>query len=375
LGRTYNEIAGEARSMHKCQGMSQLLPLPAPTGGGGFGPGGVRNYRLRDTVLDGGVARGEKEIFDGVDTSLRSLLRFAGANAPADLGTRLDAIAASVAEARKALAAGGSVAAIAPLGRGLRVVRDVRAGLGSLSEQARYEIDLRLAQKEDQFEQALMLAADVRIEAIARDGLVPPGAPVTVDAMAATRSTATVTTEVTLNGFSAPASGMPCQANTAKPAGPGRFSCSGPVIVPADARLTAAHFHMPSAEAKASALQPSRYVFDADVPFGLPFRPTPFTATFTLTIEGTTVTQTIPFQARSEGNIFSGEKRAEIHVVPAFAVSATPEIIVVSTSPDAAPGGARDVRVTVTITRAARRKPMSRWSCRKAGARRRRRSR
>ena len=25
----------------------------------------------------------------------------------------------------------------------------------------------------------------------------------------------------------------------------------------------------------------ARYVFDADVPFGLPFRPTPFTATFT----------------------------------------------------------------------------------------------
>ncbi len=81
LGRTYDEIAGEARSMHKCQGMSQLLPLPASTGGGGFGggggPGGVRNYRLRDTVLEGGVARGEKEIFDGVDTSLRSLLSFA----------------------------------------------------------------------------------------------------------------------------------------------------------------------------------------------------------------------------------------------------------------------------------------------------------
>src|SRR5262245_28627119 len=28
LGRTCNEISAEARSMHKCQGMSQLLPLP-----------------------------------------------------------------------------------------------------------------------------------------------------------------------------------------------------------------------------------------------------------------------------------------------------------------------------------------------------------
>ena len=73
-------------------------------------------------------------------------------------------------------------------------------------------------------------------------------------------------------------------------------------------------------------------MFDPDVPFGLPFRPTPFTATFNLSIEGTPIDVTIPIQARSEGDIFSGEKRYEIHVVPAFAVSATPEIVVVSTS-------------------------------------------
>src|SRR6187402_1083529 len=118
LGRTYDEIAGEARSMHKCQGMSQLLPLPASTGGGGFGggggPAGVRNYRLRDSVLAGGVNRPEKEIFDGVDTSMRSLLGFAGASANASasqaalsqLGEGLDRITAAVAEARKALAGG-----------------------------------------------------------------------------------------------------------------------------------------------------------------------------------------------------------------------------------------------------------------------------
>ena len=81
LGRTYDEIAGEARSMHKCQGMPQLLPLPASTGGGGFGGGGApgvgRAYRLRDTVLPGGVTRPDKDVFDGVDVSLRSLLSFA----------------------------------------------------------------------------------------------------------------------------------------------------------------------------------------------------------------------------------------------------------------------------------------------------------
>ena len=76
--------------------------------------------------------------------------------------------------------------------------------------------------------------------------------------------------------------------------------------------MTAAHFR--------NAPEGARYVFDPDVPFGLPFRPTPFTATFNLSIESTPVDVTIPIQARSEGDIFSGEKRYEIHVVPAFAV-------------------------------------------------------
>ena len=344
LGRTYNEIGGEARSMHKCQGMSQLLPLPNG-GGGPMGPGGVRAYRLHDTVLADGVTRSEREIFDGVDTSLRSLLRFAGANAPADLGPRLDVIAATVAEARKGLAAGGSPATLAPLGRGLRAVRELRAGLGALSEQARYEIDLRLSQKEDQFESALLLAADVRLEAIARDGLVPPGAPVVIEVMAIARSTATMTTQIGLNGFTPTNAGMPCGSTAAKPGpGPGGTRCGGSAVIPADAKLTAAHFRNGS--------QGARYVFDSDVPFGLPFRPSPYTATFNLTINDTPVSVTIPFQARSEGNIFSGEKRSEIHVVPAFAVTTTPEIVVVSTSTEAGPKGpgppGKDVRVTVT---------------------------
>jgi LmbE family N-acetylglucosaminyl deacetylase len=336
LGRTYDEIGAEARSMHKCQGMSQLLPLPAPVpGGGGFGPGpgGVRNYRLRDSVLDGGVARPEKEIFDGVDTSLRSLLTFAP-GAPPALGAGLDRISGAVAEARKALAAGGEHAAIAPLSAGLAAVREVRALLASLNlpEHARYEIDFRLAQKEPQFAQALLLAASVDIDAIARDGLVVSGQPLQVDLLAANRGKAAVSLAVAAAGFAAPAA---CPAVDLQP-GASR-NCPQQVTIPADARLTAAHFRTGPVGA--------RYVFDPDVPFGLPFRPTPFTATFSVAVNNTPFTTTRPIQARSEGNIFSGEKRSEVHVVPAFAVTTTPEILVVSTA--AAGAGTRDVRVTV----------------------------
>ncbi|MGE0863454.1 MAG: PIG-L family deacetylase [Vicinamibacterales bacterium] len=338
LGRTYNELAGEARSMHKCQGMSQLLPLPAPTGGGGgpMGPGGVRAYRLRDTVLDGGVARTDREVFDGVDTSLRSLLTFAP-GAPAELGAGLDRISAAVADAREAMASGGVAATVAPLTRGLKALRDVRAWLAasSLGEEARYEIDFRLAQKEPQFARALMLASDLRLDAVARDGLVVAGQPLAIDLLAANRGGAGVTLAVAASGFGA----APAAACEAAPLAAGASrNCNKTVTVPADARLTAAHFH--------TGTEGARYVFDADVPFGLPFRPTPYTATFNVTVENTPFSITLPIQARSERDIFAGEKRQDIHVVPAFAVATTPDTVIVPLK-SAAPVS-KDVRVTVT---------------------------
>ncbi|HEX6163223.1 MAG TPA: PIG-L family deacetylase, partial [Vicinamibacterales bacterium] len=341
LGRTYDEIGAEARSMHKCQGMSQLLPLPAPvSGGGGFGPGpgGVRNYRLRDSVLAGGVTRPDADIFDGVDTSLRSLLSFAPA-APAELGAGLDRISAAVADARKQLASGGEAAAVAPLTAGLKALRDVRAALATmnLSESARYEIDFRLAQKEPQFAQALLLATNVDIDAVARDGLVVAGQMVQVDLPMANRGKTPVTITADTNGFMGSTG---CNMEFAPIA---TNTCSQQLRVPLDARLTAAHFRNGPVGA--------RYVFDPDVPFGLPFRPTPYTATFTMSVNDTPFAITMPIRARSEHDIFAGEKRSEIHVVPAFAVSTTPEILVVSTAQPGAASpepGTKDVRVTVT---------------------------
>ena len=99
LGRTYAEIAGEARSMHKCQGMSQLLPLPRRRQGSA-----ARGYRLRDTVLSDGVNRSESDLFDGIDTRITSLAAFAGAQPPPALTSPLERIATAAAEARTALA-------------------------------------------------------------------------------------------------------------------------------------------------------------------------------------------------------------------------------------------------------------------------------
>lgn len=328
LGRTYNEIQGEARSMHKCQGMSQLLPLPA--GNQGFG-GGPRPYRLFETVLDGGVARQDKDLFDGVDTRLVSLASYAGEKTPAELTSGLERIATAAVDARKALAGGGEATTLAPLTRGLVAVRELRAALAqmAINDAARYEIDFRLQPKEQQFSEALVLATDVRLDAVARDGLVVAGQPVQVDVMAANRGGNAVDLGATIAGFSGKTDAT---CDNASLASNGRRACNMTTAIPAEARLTAAHFR--------TGTEGARYVFDGDVPFGLPFRPTPFVATFNLSVNSVPFSVTRPIQFRSEGNIFSGEKREEIHVVPKFAVSVTPDFVI------AAPG--REVRVTVT---------------------------
>ena len=321
LGRTYNELSGEARSMHKCQGMSQLLPLPGDTG---FMAGGIRAYRLYDTALSDGVDRAEQDPFDGVDVSLGSLAAYAGATPPAALTAALSAIADHVRTARQALGTSGSAGVVPPLSAGLSAVRALRRDLPGMgvSEEARFEIDFRLAQKEPQFITALLAATDTRLDAVADDGLVTPGQQVGVRLIAATRGPVPVEVRSkTLNGFD-------------QPTGNGG-------VIPANARPTAAHFRY--------ATGASRFVLDADVPFGLPFRPTPFTATFVLAIGGVEVPVTVPVQARSEGNLFSGEKRAELHVVPAFSVTATPETLIVPSraTPANGRGSRKDVRVTV----------------------------
>jgi LmbE family N-acetylglucosaminyl deacetylase len=340
LGRTYAEIGAEARSMHKCQGMSQLLPLPAIPD---EGFGGLRGYRLLDSVLPAETTRGETDPFDGIDTRLASLARYAGATPPDALVSRLEEIQRAVDDARAAAEGGGSGAAVTALVRGLSTLRQLRRALAglALSDEGRYEIDHRLAIKERQFSEALLLAADVRIDAIARDGLVVPGQSVEIDLLIANRSRVPVMiARRSVSGFAI--DGPICKDDLLLRAPEGRAACSVTARIPDDARLTAAHFRY--------ADDAARFVLDPDVPPGLPFRPTPFTATFDLNVAGADVSVTQPIEWRSEGDIFSGEKRADIHVVPKFAVRVSPEIAIVparSTAASAVPA-VREVRVTVT---------------------------
>ena len=98
LGRTYAEIGSEARSMHKCQGMAQLLSLPGPA---------PSTFELVESAIparagSAPAGRDEQSLFDGIDYTIGGLARFAGPHVPRELTAGLAAIAAAVQNAQKA---------------------------------------------------------------------------------------------------------------------------------------------------------------------------------------------------------------------------------------------------------------------------------
>ncbi len=321
LGRTYAELGLEGRSMHKCQGTSQLLMLP--------GTSPSRTYRLKDSVIGtAGVA--PKDMFDGIDTSLLGLAKYAGAQPAASLVTALQGISSNVEAAKQAVETRGPGAAAAPLIQGLAAVRSLRASLPATVPQpdARYEIDFRLALKESQFQEALLLTHGIRVEALADDGTVVVGQQVKVSTLVGNYGSPDVVLKsVGLTGFDGGDNGSGSSASKEAVCVPtngtiqtGAAASCAPTLRVANVPLSTPYW-TPRRDA-------ARYDFDPDVPFGVPFRPTPFQANFTITIGGAEVHVERNVEFRYS-DLFAGEKRMELQVVPAFDVRMTPSIAVV----------------------------------------------
>jgi LmbE family N-acetylglucosaminyl deacetylase len=344
LGRTYQEIGADARSNHKCQGMGQLPPLPGSVGGG-RGPGGPSRYRLVDSTIAGQMEKDETSLFDGVDTSLAGLASFAGSNPPEALKTGLAAVVEQAQRAQKAFDSGDDAAAAAPVVAGLNAVRALRAGLGSigLAESARFEIAFRLKTKEADYENAVLLAHGLAFEAIVDDGLVIAGQPVKLSLVVANRGVGDVSVSgVNVAGFDRAAGCAPGNAKAH-----GVFTCTADVQVPKDAKITEPYWideYWDTRPPKAAL-----NLYPTDVEFGVPFRPSPFRVTLRVKVGGTEVTRELAAQYRYPKDIFIGEKRMELNVVPAFSVKATPATAVIpAVRAAAAKSIEREIFVSVT---------------------------
>jgi LmbE family N-acetylglucosaminyl deacetylase len=338
LARTYAEIGSDARSNHKCQGMGGLPPLAGIGGGrGGRGGGG---YQLVDSILPGQKGKDETSLFDGVDTRLEALAQFAGPHPPEALTAALAAIVEHARQAQKAFDSGNDAGTAAPVEAGLAALRGLRARLGSmgLSDDARYEIDFRLKVKERDYEDAVVAAHGLTFEAIADDGLVVSGQPIKVSLAAVNHGASEIAvTEVAVAGFD---EGKACPAGAAEKNE--AYTCTVETHVPKDAALTTPYF---TDEYWSKPANPAINIFAPDVPFGVSFRPTPFRVVFHLKAGDAEITKDVPVQFRYVKDIYTGEKRMEVNVVPAFSVKATPPLVVI---PEAVKPVEREVYVTVT---------------------------
>ncbi|MEO8594836.1 MAG: PIG-L family deacetylase [Candidatus Solibacter sp.] len=381
LGRTYAEIGTDARASHKCQGMGVgATPLPAGVGGAGGrgGPGGAGGaggrgaapaagaqtpgtpapgapaagapgaggggrggggYQLMETSIPGQKDKSEASLLDGVDVSLTGIAQYAGANPPQSLTSALSAILAEAKKAEAAFTAGNDAGVAGPVEAGLTALRTLRGQLGSmgLSEVARYEIEFRLKLKERDYEDAVLLAHGVTVDALSEDGLVVAGQPLRLALVATNRGATDVgVTKVEIAGVDAPKA---CEPAVLKK--DATFTCVSDAHVPKDVKPTTPYFHDNYwKHPENQAIQ----IVDAGVPFGAPFAPTPFRATFHLRAGNVDITKEIPVQFRYVKDVYSGDKRMELSVVPAFSVKVTPNLAVIGTT---APG-AREVFVSVT---------------------------
>jgi LmbE family N-acetylglucosaminyl deacetylase len=341
LGSTYAEIGSFARSMHKSQGMAQLLTLP--------GAASPFRYVLADTTLAGQADKEETSLFDGIDTRIEALVRFVPDGASTRLTSGLATIARHANDAMSQFERDGGDGVLVPLLDGLDAVRSLRADLpvSVPNEAARFEIDARLATKQDQFEEAIVAASGLRVDALADDGVVVPGESLKATLLVANRGRDVVDVRsIAFAGFVS--EGPSCQAGALAPSAVSK--CETALRVPAGARVTAPYWKPIAGFA--------RYEFEPDAPFGLPFRPTPFETRLVVTIQGRELTLVAPVVYRYEGNIFSGEKRMELKVVPAFSVRLEPDTAIIPTpAREVAESRAtmrsaervhREVRVTVT---------------------------
>lgn len=287
LGRTYAEIGREARSMHKSQGMPQLLPLP----GERPNVAETARYALVEAVSSAGAPPAEQPtpgaaetvaaagprlavpLFEGLDVSLPGLVRVLRGGASGDLVAALRAIAGRVDEARRVLASGDPAAATPALLAGLLAVRDLRTRLASVAgqeEAGRFELDYRLQQKEREFARAVLVAQGVHVDALADDGVVTPGQAVKVTLAASSAGARPVRVrEVRLLGFdavgawsSASDGGPGCTPGELQPRS--SLSCTTVARIPTSSAVTKPYFRrLPDAARHPLFTRPNRIGEDA----------------------------------------------------------------------------------------------------------------
>ena len=259
------------------------------------------------------ASRGSRrsDMFEGIDTSLPGLAAFAGEQPPAALTAALRPSRASVADGVAGTrCARGPRPRRRPSSSGLAAVRALRAKLavawGCPTPRATRSTS-GWRQRRRSSRQALVL--DLRHARRGARGRRRGGAgqPMKLS-LVARRTTDPATSRVKsvavrrLRRRSSPA----CDGRRSE--WPARCTCAAELQRRRTAPVSTPYW-TPRKDA-------ARYDFEPDVPFGVPFRPSPFRATCALSIGGADVSVERTVEYRYS-DLFAGEKRMELQVVPA----------------------------------------------------------
>ena len=322
LGMTWQQLGARSRTMHRCQGAGQLGADPGPADG---------VYSLLDAEPP--VSGPEKDLLDGIDTSLAGLARFAPGAA---LGGHLAALQARATTARAAFDPAEPERAVPALADALASVRSLEQDLdGRVPDAAsRAEIAERLREEESDVEAALALAQGLTLEARADDGLVTPGQQVGV-AVSLFNSGKTPI-EVDALELDAPSGWTVARREgEARPEG-GAHRARFAVGVAPDARPSQPYWRREKDRDRNELLVPA----DETRPWSSPL----LVARARCRVGGVETTLHAPVAWRYEGPFVGGERRHEVQVVPALSVRVGPEITAV---PLASPRRPVEVRAFV----------------------------
>jgi LmbE family N-acetylglucosaminyl deacetylase len=336
LGRSFYELAMEGRSQHKSQGEAALELRGAQTSR-------VRLVERAPSLAQ--TAASEQNIYDGIDTTLRGIIRTAGL-ADDKLSNDLERVESA---ARGALAQFNALdprTIIAPLTAGLQHTQEARRTLARLqvSPDARAEADFLLARKEHEFQEALRLAHGVRMDALADAETVARGDSfvVAVRVFAPDASAGRVA-EVRLRApetwrvekLAQPATGETAFAARETAQAVAYFR----VHVPADAEATQPYWLARSGQ------PPTRrgdmYTWDKDDPKTEPFAPPLLSGEVSMDLGASPQVVSAPVEYRYLDPV-RGEVRRELNVVPELTVQVDPALIIM-------PLGARDRTQQVTL--------------------------
>ncbi|NUQ29716.1 MAG: PIG-L family deacetylase [Acidobacteriaceae bacterium] len=344
IGETYSQISREGLGYQRSQNGGQSVPLPGSQ---------MSDYHRFGSTLKSPAK--EETFFEGIDVSLIGIADLAGPKSPSFLKPGLEAVASQIEQAMKSFSAQKPAAVASPLAKGKLKVDSLIAETekSDLSAEAKYNVLHELRVKQRQFNDALVAALQLKLNA----DVIPAGQE---DGMMAAMRGAAQTFQMATPGLA-----FPVKVHLYQPTVPSLtvksvklmgtsgkdWSVSGPaspavltaekaadltfkVKVPADEPYTRPYFTR-------AGLQNAAYDIASAAARNTPLTPYPLQAVAQVEYEGATVDLASVVQVVSKVN-GPGTLRYPMPVGPALSVAMSPSAGVV-------PLGSKSINVSVRV--------------------------